>query len=135
MFELKNISKKYGDEFALNSVSLTIGKGLNFIIGASGSGKTTLLKIMSGLEQKFEGNVLYCGQSIKDLTDNEKSYFYNNIFGFVWQDFNLIEEYSVLENIMLPHYLKDLPSKNEALIVLKTLKISQLANQKVKSLS
>ena len=44
MFEIKNVSKQYNGEFALKNISLTIGKGMNFIVGASGSGKTTLLK-------------------------------------------------------------------------------------------
>ena len=89
--------KRYNGEFALNDISFTMGKGLNFIVGASGSGKTTLLKIISGMEQDFDGEVTYCGKSIKQLTANEKSYFYNNVFGFVWQDFNLLEDVSVLE--------------------------------------
>lgn len=135
MFEIKNVSKKYGDEFALNNVSMNIGKGLNFIVGASGSGKTTLLKIISGMEQDFEGEVFYCGKDIKNLTGSEKSYFYNNIFGFVWQDFNLIEENTVLENVLLPCYLKNQDSRKNAEKILKDLKIHDLAKQKVKYLS
>ncbi|MEM5603615.1 ATP-binding cassette domain-containing protein [Bacillus cereus] len=106
MFEIKNVSKQYKSEFALYNVSMNINKGLNFIVGSSGSGKTTLLKIMSGMEQDFDGEVLYCGKNIKDLSANEKSYFYNNIFGFVWQDFNLIEDATVLDNVLLSEYLK-----------------------------
>lgn len=75
MFEIKNVSKQYSGEFALQNISLTIGKGMNFIVGASGSGKTTLLKILSGMEKEFDGEVLYCGKSVKDLSDNEKGYF------------------------------------------------------------
>ncbi len=135
MFEIKNVSKQYNGEFALRNVSLTIGKGLNFIIGASGSGKTTLLKIMSGMEQSFDGDVFYHGQSIKTLTENEKSYYYNHVFGFVWQDFNLLEDLTVLENIMLPGYLKVKQDKKAVFKVLHELKISELADQKVKHLS
>ena len=135
MFEIKNVSKKYGDEFALNNVSMNIGKGLNFIVGASGSGKTTLLKIISGMEQGFDGEVSYCGKDIKSLTESEKSYFYNNIFGFVWQDFNLIENSTVLENVLLPCYLKKYDSKKNAEKTLKELKIYNLLKQKIKYLS
>ena len=135
MFELRNVSKQYNGEFALNDISFSMGKGLNFIIGASGSGKTTLLKIISGMEQDFDGEVYYHGKRIKELTSNEKSYFYNNVFGFVWQDFNLLEDLSVLENILLPQYLKDKPNKKNAQKVLKELKIFDLADQKVESLS
>ena len=113
MFEIKNVSKQYNGEIALNHVSFTMGKGLNFIVGASGSGKTTLLKIISGMEQDFDGEVYYHGKRIKELTSSEKSYFYNNVFGFVWQDFNLLEDSSVLENVSLPQYLKDKKNKND----------------------
>lgn len=135
MFELKNVSKKYKDEFALRNITMSIGKGLNFIIGSSGSGKTTLLKIISGMEPSFDGEVLYCGQSIQALTEQEKSYFYNNVFGFVWQDFNLLDELTVLENVMLSEYLKEKQDKNNVMKVLRELKISELAHQKCGKLS
>lgn len=135
MFEIKNVSKGYGGEFALRGVTMSIGRGLNFIVGASGSGKTTLLKIISGMESDFQGDVSYNGQSIKTLNEKEKSYLYNNVFGFVWQDFNLLDELTVTENITLPLYLKDVPNKNSVKKVLQELKISELANQKVGTLS
>lgn len=135
MFLVKKVSKKYGDEFALNDVSLTIAKGMNFIVGASGSGKTTLLKIISGMEQEFDGEVSYCGKEIKSLTADEKSYFYNNIFGFVWQDFNLLEESTVLENVLLPGYVKSTNNRKYAENALKSLKILDISNKKVKYLS
>ncbi|MGE8078522.1 ATP-binding cassette domain-containing protein [Peribacillus loiseleuriae] len=135
MFEIRNVSKQYNGEFALNDISFTMGKGINFIVGASGSGKTTLLKIISGMEQKFDGEVYYCGKSIKELTTYEKSYFYNNVFGFVWQDFNLLEDLSVLENVLLPQYLKNNKNQKDADKVLKELEIVDLVHQKVKNLS
>ncbi|MDM5152708.1 ABC transporter ATP-binding protein/permease [Bacillus sp. DX1.1] len=135
MFQIKNVYKQYKNGFALYNVSMNINKGLNFIVGASGSGKTTLLKIISGMEQDFDGEVLYCGKNIKDLTNNEKSYFYNNIFGFVWQDFNLLEEATVLENVLLSGYLKEAQNKENAEKILKDLKIFNFAQKKVKDLS
>ncbi|OAB43519.1 ABC transporter ATP-binding protein/permease [Paenibacillus antarcticus] len=135
MFEIKNVSKQYNGEFALNDISFKMGKGLNFIIGASGSGKTTLLKIISGMEQDFDGEAYYCGKSIKELTSNEKGYYYNNIFGFIWQDFNLLEDLSVLENVLLPQYLKNNQNQKYAATLLTDLKIFDLAHQKVKYLS
>lgn len=135
MFEIKNISKKYADDFILRNLSLTIGGGLNFILGASGSGKTTLLKILSGLDQSFDGDVFYCGKSIKTLNEQDKSYFYNNIFGFVWQDFNLRDDLTVLDNMMLPLYLKKSQNKKTVMKILRELKISELANQKTGKLS
>lgn len=135
MFELKNVSKQFGDEFALRGISMTIGRGLHFIVGASGSGKTTLLKIISGMEQSFGGEVFYSGQNMKNLTEADKSYYYNNIFGFVWQDFNLLDDLTVMENIMLPRYLKKKPDQKEVMKVLADLKINGLAKQKAGKLS
>ncbi|WP_343342913.1 ABC transporter ATP-binding protein/permease [Terrisporobacter petrolearius] len=135
MFEIKNISKKYKNEYAVKNLILDIGSGLNFIIGSSGSGKTTLLKIISGLDNEFEGEVLYLGQNIKNLTDDQKAYYYNNKFGFVWQDFNLIENMTVEENILLSLHIKNANSSNEFEKVLRKLKITNLRNKKVKELS
>ena len=134
MFEIKNVSKQYNGEIALQNISLTIGKGMYFIVGASGSGKTTLLKIISGMERDFDGEVYYCGKSIKSLSDSEKGYFYNHVFGFVWQDFHLLEERTVMENIMLPCYLNN-ASEQSAEKILKTMKIHDLADKKVRLLS
>lgn len=135
MFEIKDISKQFGAEYALRNITINIGSGLNFIVGSSGSGKTTLLKILSGMEQDFDGEAHYCGQSIKTLTKEEKSYYYNNVFGFVWQDFNLLDDLTVLENVMLPKYLKQRQDKKDVTKILRELKISELANQKVGKLS
>lgn len=135
MFEIKNLSKKYTSEYAIKSLNMEIGSGLNFIIGPSGSGKTTLLKIIIGLDNKFEGEVLYFGESIKNLTEDQKSYHYNNKFGLIWQDFNLIEDMTVEENILIPLQIKNVDSKNELEKVLRKLKIVNLRNKKVKLLS
>lgn len=135
MFEVKHISKQFHGEYALRDVSLSFGKGLNFLVGASGSGKTTLLKILTGMEQDYDGEAVYCGQDLKKLTAQEKCRYYNEQLGFVWQDFNLLEDYTVLENVMLPQYLKKHPDKRAALKVLRELRIEELFNQKAGKLS
>lgn len=135
MFQIRKVSKNFNGEFALREVSFEINGGLNFIIGASGSGKTTLLKILSGMDQQFQGDVFYKKKSVKYLTNKEKSNYYNNIFGFVWQDFNLIENLTVEENIKLPLYLKDGSSEEAVKRALNQLKLKELAKKKVKELS
>lgn len=135
MFEVKHISKQFHGEYALRDVSLSIGKGLSFLVGASGSGKTTLLNILTGMEQDYDGEAVYCGQDLKKLTAQEKSRYYNEQFGFIWQDFNLLEDHTVLENVMLPQYLKKQPDKRAALKVLRELHIEELADQKAGTLS
>lgn len=135
MFEIKNLSKKYGTEYALQDVTMNIGKGMNFIVGASGSGKTTLLKILSGMEKGFNGSVAYYGKDICDFNAKEKSALYNSEFGFVWQDFHLLEEANVLDNILLPAYLTDGNAQSTAEKILRQLKLEEIKTQKVKYLS
>ena len=122
MFVIKNVSKKYGNEFALRNASFELGRGMNFIVGTSGSGKTTLLKIISSMEENYEGEVFYNNISMKSLGEEDKSYLYNNTFGFVWQDFNLIEDLTVLENISIPYALKDKKDSTKLIKILKVLK-------------
>lgn len=135
MFEIKNLSKQYGSEYALQNITLSIDKGMNFIVGASGSGKTTLLKILSGMEGEFDGSVTYLGKNIDSFSDKEKSALYNNTFGFVWQDFHLIEEATVLQNILLPTYLTDKDAQQSANAILKQMKLEDVGEQKVRFLS
>lgn len=135
MFRINHVSKQYNNEFVLQDVSMEIGIGLNFIVGASGSGKTTLLKILSGMESEYEGEVFYFDKNIKELEEKEKGYYYKNIFGFIWQEFHLLEDLTVIENVMLSQYLEKEASSKAAVQLLKKLKIYDLANQKVKNLS
>lgn len=135
MFEINNLSKQYGTEFALQNVTMQIGKGMNFIVGSSGSGKTTLLKILCGMEQGFEGSVTYLGKEISTFSQKEKSTLYHQVFGFVWQDFHLLEEATVLENMLLPEYLQKESSQNAAERILKQLGLEELRDKKVRFLS
>jgi len=135
MFEIKNVSRVFGQEYALKNISLEIKGGINFIIGASGSGKTTLLKILSGLDQDFTGEAYYRQQSLKTLSAEEKSEYYNKKIGIVWQEFNLIDDLSVFDNIKMPLYLNDAMSDELVMYTMKQLKINELANQKVRNLS
>ncbi len=132
MFQLKNISKKYGENTALNNVTLSIQNGMNFIIGASGSGKSTLLKIMSGFDNDYSGKVSIFGKDIGELSKKEKSYLYNNTFGFIWQDFNLLEDSTVLDNILLPTQLKNQIDRKQAEKLICDLKLKNVVNKQVK---
>lgn len=135
MFTLRNISKKYGENIALDDVSLSINSGMNFIIGASGSGKSTLLKIISGFDDDYSGEVQLYGKNIKELKSKEKSFLYNNTFGFIWQDFNLLEDSSVLDNILLPMQLKSTVDRKQAEKLVCDFKLKNVANKQVKYLS
>lgn len=108
IIKLRNIRKEYkidGDVtfVALTDISLEIKKGeFSSIIGPSGSGKSTLMHIIGLLDQPSSGSIIINGQDIAQLDDNEVSSLRNVFVGFVFQQFNLINKLTVLENILLP---------------------------------
>ena len=88
---------------ALNGVDLSIEKGLFYaIIGRSGSGKSTLLHVLSGLDRPTSGKVLIDGVDMFSFSDEKRAIFRRRSMGFVFQQFNLLDEYSVLNNICMP---------------------------------
>ena len=88
---------------ALNGVDLSIEKGLFYaIIGRSGSGKSTLLHVLSGLDRPTSGKVLIDGMDMFSFSDEKMAIFRRRSMGFVFQQFNLLDEYSVLNNICMP---------------------------------
>lgn len=88
---------------ALNGVDLSIEKGLFYaIIGRSGSGKSTLLHVLSGLDRLTSGKVLIDGVDMFSFSDEKMAIFRRRSMGFVFQQFNLLDEYSVLNNICMP---------------------------------
>ena len=87
----------------LKGVSLSLEKGLSYsLIGRSGSGKSTLLHILSGLDTPDSGSVFLNGQNIGDYSDEKKAVFRRRHMGFIFQQFNLLDEYDVKTNICLP---------------------------------
>ncbi len=103
----QNITKSYplssGPYPVLKGVSLSLEKGLSYsLIGRSGSGKSTLLHILSGLDTPDSGSVFLNGQNIGDYSDEKKAVFRRRHMGFIFQQFNLLDEYDVKTNICLP---------------------------------
>lgn len=106
----QNIAKSYalpsGTYPVLRDVSLFLEKGLAYsLIGRSGSGKTTLLHLLSGLDTPDSGTVFFNGQNISDYTDEEKAVFRRRHIGFIFQQFNLLEDYDIKTNICMPLFL------------------------------
>ncbi|MGO3750637.1 ATP-binding cassette domain-containing protein, partial [Vagococcus salmoninarum] len=132
--QLNKIKKVVVDKVILDDISTTIGEGLSFITGPSGSGKSSLLRILAGIDQDYQGDVLLDGQLLSALSNQERSALLNNKVGFIWQDYKLLNELTVLENLNLPTYLKKGQGPKAEKIMLE-LKISQLAEEKVKDLS
>ncbi|MFV0446505.1 MAG: ABC transporter ATP-binding protein [Planctomycetaceae bacterium] len=88
---------------ALRGVSLDIPEGdFLSIMGSSGSGKSTLLNLLGGLDRPTSGQYLLRGKDVATLSDDELSTARNQLIGFIFQSFNLIAQYTVLENIELP---------------------------------
>lgn len=112
---------------ALDGVSLSVEEGeFLAIIGTSGSGKTTLLQILGGLDEPTAGGVWIRGNSLKDMTEDERTIFRRRNIGFVFQQYNLIPVINVYENIVLPLRL-DGAEIDEKLLenIVRTLKIGE----------
>lgn len=112
---------------ALDGVSLSVEEGeFLAIIGTSGSGKTTLLQILGGLDEPTAGGVWIRGNSLKDMTEDERTIFRRRDIGFVFQQYNLIPVINVYENIVLPLRL-DGAEIDEKLLedIVRTLKIGE----------
>ena len=105
--EVKNLVKTYplkrGEPVkALNGISLRFPeKGLVFILGKSGSGKSTLLNVMGGLDKADEGEIIINGKSSKDFSGSEMDSYRNTYLGFIFQEYNILNDFSVKENIAL----------------------------------
>ena len=107
IIECKNLTKEYlsGENVvvALNDVTVSFEKGeFVAITGPSGSGKSTFLHCLSSLENATSGEVIYNNESLKSYNDNQLSILRRRRFGFVFQAYNLVEELTGYENILLP---------------------------------
>ena len=118
VIELKNVSKVYKskksiDTLALQDVSLKFqNSGMVFIVGKSGSGKSTLLNILGGLDSVTSGNVLVEGKNLSEFSTSELDSYRNTYVGFIFQEFNILEQYNVSENIELSLRLQGKKQKN-----------------------
>lgn len=122
---------------ALDGVSLSVEEGeFLAIIGTSGSGKTTLLQILGGLDEPTAGGVWIRGNSLKDMTEDERTIFRRRNIGFVFQQYNLIPVINVYENIVLPLRL-DGAEIDEKLLedIVRTLKIGEKLENLTEELS
>ena len=113
LLEAKNIRKVYATRFggnqvqALTDVSFTVDEGEYVaIMGESGSGKTTLLNILTALDRPTSGTVLLDGKDISAIRENQLAAFRRDQLGFVFQDFNLLDTFSLKDNILLPLVLQ-----------------------------
>lgn len=126
MINLKNIHKTYYTEatslHVLKGIDLTIETGeFVSIMGASGSGKSTLLNILGILDNYDQGEYLLNGTLIKDLSEKQAAFYRNELIGFVFQSFNLINFKNAMENVALPLYYKNISRKKRNIIAMEYL--------------
>lgn len=136
ILEVNHIKKVYkthmgGDEvIALKDVHFSVEPGeFVAIMGESGSGKTTLLNILASLDTPTAGKVLVDGRDFTILKDNERAIFRRSNLGFIFQDFNLLDSFSIEDNIKLPLVLAGEDYKKmdtKVAVVAKQLGIEQL---------
>ena len=118
LLEVRNLKKIYTTRFggnpvqALQNVTFSVQEGEYVaIMGESGSGKTTLLNILASLDQPTEGEILLEGKDTLTIPEKDISTFRRENLGFVFQDFNLLDTFSIRDNIFLPLVLSGRPYK------------------------
>lgn len=126
MIKLTDINKTYYTEatslHVLKGIDLTIEKGEYVsVMGASGSGKSTLLNIIGILDNYDTGSYYLNDILIRDLSEKKAAWFRNEMIGFVFQSFNLINFKNALENVALPLYYKNISRKKRNIIAMEYL--------------
>lgn len=138
-----HISKSFHDPVTipvLKDISISIERGeFVSITGKSGCGKSTLLYILSTMDTDYEGELFIAGESMRAKTESQLARVRNEKIGFVFQFHYLLNEFTVLENVMLPglklNHVSEQEVRKKAIATLETLDIRQLASKKANQLS
>ena len=128
VIKTRNLSKEYrvGENAirALDNVNVEIRRGeFVFISGKSGSGKSTMLNMLAGLESPTSGEIEILGEHIEKLSENERLRFRRKNIGFVFQSYNLMPQYTTLENIALPLAIRKMPKEKREKIARQILRL------------
>lgn len=121
---------------ALKGISCSFPtQGMVFVVGKSGCGKSTLLNVLGLLDSFDEGNILWDGEPIKGLSERQRAQHRNLNIGFVFQEYNLLEQYSVRKNIELVLELQGEKEKRDIAKLLETVDLNDMQNRNVMELS
>lgn len=141
MIEVKNLTKIYNEKSvkqfkALDSVSFTLqNKGMVFILGKSGSGKSTLLNLLGGLDKITSGDIIADGNQFSSFSENDYDNYRNNYLGFVFQDFCLINNLNIYQNVQMSLKLRREKDKNFILQTLESVGLKGYEKRYPKELS
>jgi len=139
MIKVKQVHKHYGPLHVLKGIDLEIKKSeVVAIVGASGAGKTTLLQIMGTLTDADQGTVLIDGTELQKLSSSRLAAFRNQHLGFIFQFHHLLPEFTALENICMPAFIRGTSRKDaekKAMEILSFLKLTARSNHKPAALS
>ena len=134
MIEIKGVYKRFKNETAINYRDIIFDSGRSYmLLGASGCGKSTLLNIIAGILAPTEGSVIIDGRKMTEASQREKDFFRIKKIGYIFQDFKLIEEMTVLDNINILR-LEGIDTAGTDAILAK-LGIADKKNSKIKHLS
>ena len=121
MLQIKNLTKTYKakgtrDVIALNNISVDFpSTGMVFLLGKSGSGKSTLLNVIGGLDSLEGGEIIIKGKSSQSFTSSDFDSYRNTYIGFIFQEYNILEEFTVEKNISLALELQGKPADKKTI--------------------
>lgn len=135
MIHIKNLSRVYRTEevetTALNAINLKINRGeFVAVMGASGCGKSTLLNILGMLDNPSSGQYFFADHNIGSMSEKERAQIRKKHIGFVFQNFNLIDELTVYENVELPLLYQKCASSDRKELVMNALEKMNIAHRK-----
>ena len=136
--ETKSLTKSFGDVVAVNDVSFSVEKGeFVLIVGSSGSGKSTLLNMIGLLDRPTKGKVFIDGIDTTKLNDGKISAFRNTKLGFIFQFSSLLNDLTVLENVLLPRQIGGTngSAKKDALELLQSVGLEDQINKRTNKIS
>lgn len=139
MIKISKLSKDYGTKTVLDQVTYSFpNNGIVSVVGKSGSGKSTLMNILAGFDENYKGKITIGNQELSKLNQKELANYRKDYVGFVFQDYYLLEGYTVLENILMTNELKStskVADKRRALEILKSIGIEEKKDEYIESLS